>query len=252
MISKRLIVALQLQGEKLIKTHKFKKENAIYLGDALNAVKIFNEKEVDELVLLDLEASINGNINFELISKISSISRMPLTYGGGIDCLEKATKLLSLGIEKLSFNNLFFKDMDKFKSISNHIGKQSIVLSVDYRKKINNYNIYYEGGTKESKYTISDIISKNNQEFVGELFFNNIEGDGEMSGYDDDLLKKIYQECRIPITVSGGFNNLDNVKTIFKKYNIIGVSCSSLFIFKGRKKAVLLNYPDKLEKEYLK
>ena len=127
-----------------------------------------------------------------------------------------------------------------------------MVLSVDYRKKINNYDIYYEGGTKESRYTINDIISKNIQEFVGELFLNNIEGDGEMNGYDDDLLKNIYQECKIPITVSGGFNNFDNVKMIFKKYNIIGVSCSSLFIFKGRKKAVLLNYPDKLEKEYLK
>jgi cyclase len=252
MNSKRLIVSLQLWGGKCIKTSKFEKNNSTYLGDVLNAVNIYNEKEVDELVLFDLEASKNRIINFELLSKISRVSRMPLTYGGGIDSLEKATKLLSLGIEKLNFNNLFFNEVDEFKKISNYIGKQSIVLSIDYRKEKNNYNIYYEGGAKKSALTIRDIADKNIQQFVGELYLNNIERDGEMNGYDDSLLKNIYNDFKIPITVSGGFNNYENIKSIFSKYNIIGISCSSLFVFKGRKKAVLLSYPDKIEKEYLK
>jgi|TARA_B100000780_G_C21114081_1_gene450525 cyclase len=253
MESKRLIVGLQMYEGKLIKTNSFKKDNATYLGDVLNAVKIFNEKEVDELILFDLTASKTKKINFELLSKISSVSRMPLSYGGGIDSLDKSTRLLSLGIEKLNFNNLFFSDLNRLKEISNYVGRQSIVLSLDYKLLNDNIYFYYNGGTKKSNLTIDHISNVDIQNIFGEIYLNDIDNDGGMKGYNSQvLLDKIYNKFNMPLTISGGFNSLDNVKKIFSKYKIIGICCSSLFVFKGKNKAVLLSYPNKKDLKILK
>ncbi|MDC3158618.1 HisA/HisF-related TIM barrel protein [Candidatus Pelagibacter sp.] len=252
MNSKRLIVGLQIFEGKLIKTYNFKKENSSYLGDALNAVKIFNEKEVDELIIFDLSASKTGKINFELLSKISSISRMPLGYGGGIDDIDKSKKLLSIGIEKLNFNNLYFNNKEKLKQISNFIGRQSIILSIDYKFINNNHYLYQNGGLTKTDITIEDINVSELEDIVGEIYLNDIDNDGSMKGYNKFLIDKIYSKFKVPLTVSGGFNNFSEIKNIFTKFKIIGVCCSSLFVFKGKNKAVLLNYPNKNTLEILK
>ena len=252
MISQRLIVGLQIYKSKLIKTEQFKKSNSTYLGDVLNAVRIFNEKKVDELIIYDLTASKTKEIDFSLLEKISRLSRMPLCYGGGIDSSGKAKKLSSLGFEKLSFNSLLYDDLNKINQISKIIGRQSIVLSVDYKKIDDEYFCFKNSGTINTEVKIDNLHNYNYEDFAGEIILNDINNDGSMMGYNSEVINKIYNNFKIPLTLSGGFKNLEDIKKIFNKFNIIGVCCSSYFVFKGTNKAVLLNYPDTEKIENIK
>ncbi len=252
MISQRLIVGLQIYKSKLIKTEQFKKSNSTYLGDVLNAVRIFNEKKVDELIIYDLTASKTKEIDFSLLEKISRLSRMPLCYGGGIDSIGKAKKLSSLGFEKLSFNSLLYDDLNKINQISKIIGRQSIVLSVDYKKIDDEYFCFKNSGTINTEVKIDNLHNYNYEDFAGEIILNDINNDGSMMGYNSEVINKIYNNFKIPLTLSGGFKNLEDIKKIFNKFNIIGVCCSSYFVFKGTNKAVLLNYPDTEKIENIK
>jgi len=252
MISQRLIVGLQIYKSKLIKTEQFKKSNSTYLGDVLNAVRIFNEKKVDELIIYDLTASKTKEIDFLLLEKISRLSRMPLCYGGGIDSIGKAKKLSSLGFEKLSFNSLLYDDLNKINQISKIIGRQSIVLSVDYKKIDDEYFCFKNSGTINTEVKIDNLHNYNYEDFAGEIILNDINNDGSMKGYNSEVINKIYKNFKIPLTLSGGFKNLEDIKKIFNKFDIIGVCCSSYFFFKGTNKAVLLNYPDTKKIENVK
>ena len=242
MLRSRVSSCLLLNKGDLVKTVKFEKEN--YIGDPINAVRIFNEKRVEELIIYDLDAAVSKNINFEILEKISRVSRMPLCYGGGIDTIEKAKKIFSLGFEKISFNTLIYDNLELIKNISEIIGKQSIVFSIDYKKILNDYICFKNSGSFNTGIKVVDLINLNYQDFIGEIVLNDIENDGSMKGYNNHLIEQIYKNIKIPITLSGGFRDLEDVKNIFQRYKIIGICCSSIFVYKGANKAVLLNYPD--------
>ena len=252
MISQRLVIGLQIYKGKLIKTKSFDKVNYSYLGDILNAVRIFNEKKAEELIIYDLSAADTKEINYELLEKISRVSRMPLCYGGGINTIEKAKKLFSLGFEKISFNTLIYDNIDLIKKISKIIGRQSIVFSIDYKKVFNEYVCFKNSGTYNTGIKVLDLINLNYQDFIGEIVLNDIDNDGSMNGYNKNIIEKIYNNFQIPITISGGFKDLEDIRKVFRNYKIIGICCSSLFVFKGINKAVLLNYPDREQIKKLK
>lgn len=244
MLRHRIIPVLLLHNEGLVKTKQF--AEPIYLGDPLNAINIFNDKEVDELIFLDIDASKNGKeINFELISDIASECFMPLAYGGGIKNIEEIEKLFYIGIEKVIINNSL-KNKSLIKESVRRFGSQSIVASVD----IKNGAIYSYLEQKELSIGVDEYILKLEALNVGEIFINNITNDGMMQGYDIKLMKHLTAITEIPMIACGGAGNINDLKKIIQKTNVSAVAAGSLFVFVGVHKAVLITYPkyEELEK----
>ena len=243
MILPRITPCLLIKDDALYKTVKFRDLN--YIGDPINAVRIFNEKLVDELTIFDIGVSAkNQKPNFDLISIIASECRMPLCYGGGIENVSQIREIVSLGVEKVSVNTSALKNSKILVEGCKEIGNQSMVLTLDIMKENNNYFIYTRNGTSNTGLCPFDFIKKN-QEHVGEIIVNNINNDGTMIGYDYELIDKIKSIITIPLTVIGGAGSLEDIKSLFKRYGIIGASAGSLFVYKGSYKAVLINYPAK-------
>jgi imidazole glycerol-phosphate synthase subunit HisF len=240
MNNKRIIVSLLIDNGDLVKGTKFK--NHKYIGDPVNTVRIFNDKEVDELIILDKSASING-INYELINKITDEAFVPLSYGGGITTIEEIQKILSIGCEKIILNSVIFRNMDLIKDAGNLFGSQSVVLKIDVKKINNQYFIFVNNGTENINILLEDFLVKLNKYDFGELIISSIDLEGTYLGYDyklyDFLSKKIY----FPLIGDGGAGSLDDIQKLFEKTNLRACSVGSLFIFFGKNKAVLPNYP---------
>jgi cyclase len=234
-----------------VKTVNFKEPK--YVGDPINAVKIFNEKEVDELIVLDIDATIeNREPNFELIRNLASECRMPFCYGGGITSVDQARKIIELGAEKVAISNSAINDSSLIKNIGIEIGVQSVVVVIDVRKNgiLNGggYHIYTKNGKERAKIKLKDFIDQLNKVGVGEIVINSIDNDGIMKGYDLQLISMLREWTNFPITALGGAGSIDDVKELIEKFNIIGAAAGSLFVFKGKYKAVLINYPNREEK----
>lgn len=250
MLLPRIIPCLLMTNEGLVKTVNF--DNPNYIGDPINTVKIFNEKKADELILLDIDASVKKcEPNFTLISNIARESRMPICYGGGIKSLDQAKKIFNFGIEKIAISSIIHNDLNIISEISNYAGSQSTVIVLDIMKKNNEYKIFIENGKKESDKDLSSSIKKFESEGAGEIVINSIDQDGLMKGYDFDLIDQIYEITNIPITILGGAGSLVDIKNAIERYGNIGFACGSLFIYKGPRKAVLINYPDFKDKKNL-
>lgn len=252
MLRSRIIPCLLVQNKGLVKTIQFK--NSKYVGDPINAVKIFNEKEVDELIVLDIDATSDSRApNIEMIKNLADECRMPLCYGGGITTVEQAKKIISLGVEKVAISSAALSNIELCREIGTVIGNQSVVVVIDVKKKklFRDYDIYTHNGTKKSKWKLSNFIGKLDEIGIGEIVINSIDNDGTMKGYDDDLIESIRKKCSMPITVLGGAGSLDDIKKIIAKFKIIGVAAGSLFVFKGKFRAVLINYPDRHERKSL-
>jgi cyclase len=235
----------------LVKTVNFKDPK--YVGDPINAVKIFNEKEVDELIVLDIDATVeNRSPNYELIKNIATECRMPFCYGGGITTVEQAKKIIELGAEKLAISSSAINNPDLIKAIGIAVGVQSVIVVIDVRKRNilsgGGYDIYTNNGNIKAKIKLKDFINQLNEIGVGEIVINSIDNDGCMKGYDLTLISMIRDLTNFPITALGGAGALDDIKNLISKFKIIGVSAGSLFVFKGKYKAVLINYPNREEK----
>tara|TARA_B100000242_G_C43038082_1_gene484087 strand:+ start:1330 stop:2088 length:759 start_codon:yes stop_codon:yes gene_type:complete len=251
MLRSRIIPCLLIHNKGLVKTVKFK--NPKYVGDPINAVKIFNEKEVDELIVLDIDATVeNRTPNLKMVKNLADECRMPFCYGGGIKTIEQARKIISLGAEKVALSYSALTNIDLCKQIGSVIGNQSIVVVLDLKKKFfGGYDIYTHNGTKKSKWKLEEIISKLEEIEVGEIVINSIDNDGTMLGYDISLIENIREKCSIPITVLGGAGSLDDIKKLINKFKIIGAAAGSLFVFKGKYRAVLISYPNRQERKPL-
>lgn len=254
MLRSRVIPCLLIHKKGLVKTVNFK--NPKYVGDPINAVKIFNEKEVDELIVLDIDASVeNREPNFEMIKNLATECRMPFCYGGGITTVEQAKKIIELGAEKIAISSSAIKNLGLIREIGDEIGVQSVVVVLDIKKRGflygGGYDIYIRNGKEKANVQLKDFIDQINEIGVGELVINSIDDDGLMQGYNNELISLIREWTNCPITVLGGAGNLDDIKNIIKKYKIIGVAAGSLFVFKGKYKAVLINYPNREEKAKL-
>ena len=246
-INPRVIPTLLLKGDGLVKTIKFKKPN--YLGDPINAVKLFNEMGVDELVFLDIEATkFHKAINFSLLIKIASECFMPLAYGGGIKDIEDIKKVIQIGFEKVIINTASIKNPDLITQASNLIGSQSVVISIDVKKSFfNNIFVVIESGTKNTKR--SPIVHAIDMEKrgAGEIIITSIDHEGMMQGYDIGLIKSIADNVSIPVIASGGAKKLSDFHNAVVNGNASAVAAGSIFVYHSNTKGILINYPSEEE-----
>lgn len=252
MLYPRIIPTLLVHNKGLVKTVKFKDPK--YVGDPINAVKIFNEKEVDELVVLDIDASAqNREPDYKMIENLAAECRMPLCYGGGIKTTEQAQRIFSLGVEKIAISSVAIENPSIISQMAEKVGNQSVVVVMDVKKKLfgGKYELFTHNGKKSTGIDPVLYAKKMQDLGAGEIVINSIDNDGVMTGYDLVLIEKIRNQISIPLTVSGGAGTLDDIGTIIQQHGIIGVSAGSLFVFKGKYKAVLINYPTPTEKEAL-
>ncbi len=246
MLRSRITPCLLVHKKGLVKTVEF--GNPKYVGDPINAVKIFNEKEVDELIVIDIDATVEGRgPDFNLIKNLAFECRMPFCYGGGITTVDQAKKIISLGVEKVAISSAALSNPQLLKEIGNAIGKQSLVVVLDVKKKglLGNYELYTHNGKKGSKYKLKEYLAILNEIGIGEIVVNSIDEDGKMKGYNFKLYDIVRDLTSMPMTILGGAGSLDDIRVAIERYKTIGVSAGSLFVFKGKYKAVLINYPDR-------
>ncbi len=251
MLRPRIIPCLLVHEKGLVKSIHFK--NHKYVGDPINAVRIFNEKEVDELMVIDIDATVNNREpDYALIEKLAAECRMPLCYGGGVKTVEQAQKVFSLGVEKIAISSAVFEDLTLIQRMGEKVGNQSVVVVLDVKKKLlGGYEVYTHNGKKKTGKNPVHFAAELEKLGVGEIVINSIDNDGQMKGYDLDLIEKIREVISIPMTVLGGAGTLADIGKLIKKFGIIGASAGSLFVFKGVYKAVLINYPTRVEKDIL-
>tara|TARA_B100000674_G_C37681642_1_gene841816 strand:- start:22 stop:795 length:774 start_codon:yes stop_codon:yes gene_type:complete len=245
----RIIPVLLVHKGGLVKTTQFK--NPKYVGDPINAVKIFNEKIVDELAIIDIDATTQDNsIDFNLIKNLASECRMPMSYGGGVKNIEQIEKIISLGVEKILISSAVVANPELIREAAERVGSQSIVVVLDVKKHpiFKKYSIYTHNGKIKSDIKISDFLERIIDLGAGEVVVNSINNDGLMKGYDMELINIISKKVNIPITALGGAGHFNDIKSLFKNFGIIGAGVGSMFVFKGKYKAVLINYPSVYDK----
>jgi imidazole glycerol-phosphate synthase subunit HisF len=249
MILKRIIPTLLYSKNGLYKTIKFKNKN--YIGDPINTIKLFNDLKVDELILLDIDATVNKTgPNLSLINDVSNECFMPLCYGGGITSLKQAENVFKLGIEKVCINSEALNNLNLITQICDVFGSQSVVISIDLKKNIfGNFKIFSHSKNKYYRLTLESYLEQVVSAGAGEIFLTNINREGTMSGYDYQLIKKVSSAITIPIIANGGAGHFSHILKAFE-YGASAVSCSSKFIYHGPHNAVLINYIS--EEEYLK
>jgi cyclase len=252
MLRPRIIPCLLVHEGGLVKTVSFK--NPKYIGDPINAVKIFNEKETDELIILDIDATVNGvEPDYKLIADVAAECRMPLCYGGGVSSAEQAKKIIGLGVEKVALSAAVIENPSLITQIANEIGRQSVVVVLDVKKRMlsKEYDVFIHNGKKNTKRSVIEVATQIEALGAGEIVINSIDADGQMKGYDLVLAQKIRQEVKIPITLLGGAGSLEDIGALIRACGVVGASAGSLFVFKGAYKAVLINYPNVSQRDEL-
>lgn len=252
MLRPRVIPCLLVHEGGLVKTVGFKSPK--YVGDPINAVKIFNEKEADELVVLDIDATVNGvEPDYKMIANLAAECRMPLCYGGGVRTAEQAKRIISLGVEKVALSAAVINDPNLIRQIADEIGQQSVVVVLDVKKRLfsKEYDVFTHNGKKNTKRDAVEVAKQVQALGAGEIVINSIDNDGEMKGYDLLLAHKIRQAVNIPITMLGGAGSLNDISALIKTCGVVGASAGSLFVFKGVYKAVLINYPNVIQRDEL-
>lgn len=254
MLRPRIIPCLLIHKGGLVKTRKFQAPK--YVGDPINAVKIFNEKESDELMVVDIDATVNTvEPNYALIAKLAAECRMPLCYGGGVTTPERAARIIGLGVEKVSVSAAALAQPSLLTEIAAAIGRQSVVAVLDVRKKAGFFSKGYEVCTHNAKQTHKvdpiALVQQWQAAGAGEIVINSIDRDGEMQGYDIDLARQVRAVTKVPLTILGGAGSLAHMSELFTACGVVGAAAGSLFVFKGPYRAVLINYPVTAQKDEL-
>jgi len=252
MLRPRLIPCLLVQNGGLVKTVQF--ANPKYVGDPINAVRIFNEKEVDELIVLDIDATAqNREPDYGRIRNLAAECRMPLCYGGGVKTVEQVERIISLGVEKVALSAAAVADSGLVARAAKVVGVQSIVVVMDVKKSgwLGKYEVWTHNGERKSGRNPAEFARAIENAGAGEIVVNAIDRDGMMNGYDLDLVRKVREAISLPITVLGGAGSLKDIEALMRTFGIIGAAAGSLFVFKGVYRAVLINYPSRAEKEEL-
>jgi imidazole glycerol-phosphate synthase subunit HisF len=251
MLRPRIIPCLLVQDKGLVKTVGFKDPK--YVGDPINAVRIFNEKEVDELMVLDIDATRdNREPDFKMIENLAAECRMPLCYGGGVKTVEQAQRIFELGVEKIAISSVAIENPDIVAKIAKRVGNQSVIVVLDVKKNFwGKYEVFTHNGKKNTNKSPMDLAKQFEKLGAGEIVINSIDNDGMMKGYDMNLIDKVRESITLPMSVLGGAGSLKDIAQLIGKHGIIGAAAGSLFVFKGVYKAVLINYPTRLEKDEL-
>lgn len=249
MLRPRIIPCLLISDGGLVKTVRFKDPK--YVGDPINAVRIFNEKECDELIALDIDATRERREpDYELISHLASECRMPLCYGGGITTAEQAQKIISLGVEKVAISSAGIHNPGLLSEIAKELGSQSVVVVLDVKKSLfGQYEVWSENGKKKTKLSVIDAARTAQKLGAGEIVINSIDNDGMMKGYDLALARLIRKEVTLPLTFLGGAGSHDDIAKLITEVGVVGAAAGSLFVFKGTYRAVLINYPTPDERD---
>lgn len=247
MLRPRIIPALLLKNQGLVKTVKFK--NPVYIGDPINTVKIFNEKCVDELAILDINATLEGKSpQLDLIARIASEAFMPIAYGGGIHNLTDIKDILSIGVEKIVINSHAVEKPEFVTAASDMVGSQSIVVSIDVRKSIwGNYEVVTQGGKNKTGLDPVSFACRMEQAGAGELLVNAVDRDGTMDGYDIGLIQKVVQSVGIPVIACGGAASAADLGRAINEGGASAAAAGSMFVFYGKHRAVLITVPDERE-----
>jgi cyclase len=251
MLRPRIIPCLLVHKKGLVKTVSF--QSPKYVGDPINAVRIFNEKQVDELMVLDIDATVeNREPDYQMIEYLAAECRMPLSYGGGVKTVEQAQRIFSLGVEKIAMSSAVVSDPSLVSKMAEQVGSQSVVAVVDVKRKMfGGYEVYTNNGKTNTRLNPVDLIKSIEKLGAGEIVVNSIDNDGQMKGYDFKLIDQVRDATCLPLTVLGGAGTLEDIGKLIHRYGIVGAAAGSLFVFKGVYKAVLINYPNPSEKKKL-
>jgi cyclase len=252
MLRPRIIPCLLVKNGGLVKTLGF--DSPKYLGDPINAVRIFNEKEIDELIVLDIDATVQDRLpNFKMIANLATECRMPLCYGGGVQTPEQVQQIISLGVEKVALSAAALNTPSLITKAAEQAGSQSVVVIMDVKKVglSQRYEVFTHNGTRSTGLDPVAWAKQVEQLGAGEVVINSIERDGEMKGYDMELVERVRQATTLPMTVLGGAGSLSHLEEIIRRFGTIGAAAGSLFVFKGKHRAVLINYPSRAEKDAL-
>lgn len=243
MLSVRVIPCLLLRNQGLVKTVKF--QHPTYVGDPINAIRIFNEKEVDELVFLDISATVEGRgPNWPILADIAGEAFMPLAYGGGIRSVADARRVLSLGFEKVVVNTAAVEDPTLVAQLAAEFGSQSVVVSIDVKKSfLGQYQLLTRSGTGKTGRDPVDFAIEAQRRGAGEIFLNAIDRDGTMAGYDTALLRAVTSKVGVPVIACGGAGKLADFSAALTDGGASAVAAGSMFVFHGKHRAVLITYP---------
>ena len=252
MLRPRIIPCLLIHNGGLVKTVQFGAPK--YVGDPLNAVRIFNEKEVDELMVLDIDASRFGRSpNETLIAQLAAECRMPLCYGGGVKTVEQFERLIALGVEKVAVSSAAVDEPELITRAAERVGSQSVVVVIDVKTTgvSRRAEVVTLNAIKRSGFEPEAFARKMQDLGAGEIVLNSVDRDGQQRGYDLDLVERVRQAISVPLTVLGGAGSLDDIRVLVQRYPVIGAAAGSLFVFKGKYRAVLINYPSRTERDVL-
>jgi len=242
MLRPRIIPVMLLKGRGFYKTRQFR--TPVYVGDPINTFRIFCEKEVDEIVVLDIEATSSGRgPRLDLIEDIASECFMPMAYGGGVRTVEQARSILKLGVEKIVLNTVAVEEPEVISHIADLAGSSSVVVSIDAKKKMfGGYDVYIRSGTKKARLDPVTLAKQAEQLGAGEILINSIDRDGTMEGYDLSLIEQVANAIDIPVVACGGCGSLDDLESALDS-SASAAAAGSFFVFQGRHRAVLISYP---------
>ena len=249
MLRPRIIPCLLVKDGGLVKTLNFAEPK--YVGDPINAVRIFNEKEVDELIVLDIDATAeNREPDYKMIANLAAECRMPLCYGGGVKTVEQVQKIISLGVEKVAMSAAAVGTPELISAAAAKVGRQSVVVVMDVKKsgQYQRYEVFTHNGTRGTGLDPVAFARRAAAQGAGEVVVNAIDCDGKMAGYDLELTSQVREAISLPLTVLGGAGALSDIEGLIRRFGIVGAAAGSFFVFKGKYRAVLISYPSRAEK----
>lgn len=243
MLRTRVMPCLLLKAGRLVKTIKFK--NPGYVGDPINAVRIYNDKEVDDLIVLDIGATVDGTpVQTDLLSRIAGECFMPLAYGGGLRSVEEARRVMKLGVEKVIFNTSAWERSEVLRDAAREFGAQAVVASIDVRRKIlGRYEVCVANGSRGTGMDPVEYAKRMEQLGAGEILLNAIDRDGTMEGYDLELIRRVTAAVGVPVIAAGGAGSVEHFREAVTIGGADAVAAGAMFVFHGPHRAVLITYP---------
>jgi len=241
----RVIPCLLIDDHRLVKTVRFRRPT--YVGDPVNAIRIFNDKEVDEILVLDINAArTRKRPDFDYVHELASECFMPMAYGGGVSSVEDADRLFSLGVEKVALNTLAAEDPELVRQFVDKFGSQSVVASIDVKRRLlSGYSVRSRGGQSRVRTSLADHVRRLGRAGVGEVLINSIDRDGTMMGYDLPLIRTVTERVDVPVVACGGASTLEDFCAALNQGGASAVAAGSFFVFTGPHRAVLITYPER-------
>ncbi len=252
MLRPRISPCLLIHKGALVKTQGF--TNPKYVGDPLNAVRIFNEKEVDEIIVVDIDATVSDREpDYALVKRLAAECRMPLCFGGGVRQVGQVERLVGLGVEKVAIGAACVADPELLARAAEVVGSQSIVAVADVRRDPASKvpRVFTRNGRTATPFAAAEFARRMVEFGAGEILVNSIDRDGTMAGYDLDVIQVVRDAVRCPVTALGGASSLADIEALVARFGAIGASAGSLFVFKGVYRAVLINYPKRADRDRL-